>query len=97
MPRHLPQQRHLGRGQRERGREAFQAGLQLGRNGRRAGVTALVNCPDGAPVDVRISVDGRVRFDAGPAEASAVIDVRRRGDVIDHQEWTREVVLQLSP
>ena len=89
MPRHLPQQRHLGRGQRERGREAFQAGLQLGRNGRRAGVTALVNCPDGAHF--------RARFDAGPAEASAVIDVRRRGDVIDHQEWTREVVLQLSP
>ena len=97
----------------------------LSRNGRRAEVTALVNCPEGAHFRVRvrlrqdgakgdghaegkceggldrvavhISADGRARFDEGAAEANAVIDVRRKGDLIDHQEWGRVVDLQTGP
>jgi alpha-tubulin suppressor-like RCC1 family protein len=97
----------------------------LSRNGRRAEVTALVNCPEGAHFRVRIrlhqdgangdghaegkceggldrvavhiAADGRARFDEGAAEAKAVIDVRRKGDVIDHQEWSRVVTLQPTP
>ena len=98
---------------------------EVGHNGRRAEVTALVNCPEGAHFHVRvhleqdgahghgeaagkcegglegvavhISAQGRARFDEGAAEASAVIDVRLKGDVIDHQEWGRVVDLQPHP
>jgi hypothetical protein len=98
---------------------------EVGGNGRRAEVTALVNCPEGAHFRVRVrleqdgahghgeaagkcegglegvavhvSAQGRARFDEGAADASAVIDVRLKGDVIDHQEWGRVVELQARP
>jgi len=98
---------------------------EVARNGRRAEVTALVNCPEGAHfsvlirleqdgaeaqghavgkcegglerVPVHVSAQGRARFEPGTAEASAVVDVRRHGDLIDHQEWGRVVELQTSP
>jgi hypothetical protein len=97
----------------------------LHRNGRRAELTALVNCPEGARfrvrldvqqdgaeghgheegkceggvarVPVKVSAQGRARFDEGPADARAVIDVRLKGDLIDHQEWGRIVNLQTGP
>ena len=98
---------------------------EVSRNGRRAEVTALVNCPEGAHfrvrlrveqdaaageghaagkcggglarVAVQVSAQGRARFDEGAADASAVIDVRLKGDVVDQQEWGRVVNLQTSP
>jgi len=97
----------------------------LHRNGRKAELTALVNCPEGARfrvrlelhqdhaeghgqeegkcdgglarVPVKVSAQGRARFDEGAAEARAVIDVRLKGDLIDHQEWGRVVDLQTGP
>ena len=45
-------------------------------------------------VAVHISTQRRARFDEGAADASAVIDVRLKGDLIDHQEWGRVVNLQ---
>jgi hypothetical protein len=42
---------------------------------------------------VHVSAQGRARFEPGAAAASAVVDVRRRGDLIDHQEWGRVVEL----
>jgi hypothetical protein len=90
-------------------------------HGRRAEVTALVSCPDGARfrvrlelqqdgaeghgqeegkcdgglarVPVKVSAQGRRRFDEGAADARAVIDVRLKGDLVDHQEWSRVVTL----
>ena len=50
-----------------------------------------------APVVVDVNAQGRAGFQAGPAEASAVIDVRRHGSVVSHQEWTRAVDLHVSP
>jgi alpha-tubulin suppressor-like RCC1 family protein len=47
-----------------------------------------------ARVPVKVSAQGRARFDEGPADARAVIDVRLKGEVIDHQEWGRVVMLQ---
>ena len=98
---------------------------ELHRNGRKAELTALVNCPEGARfrvrldlqqdhaeahgqeegkcegglarVPVNVSVQGRARLDEGPADARAVIDVRLKGEVIDHQEWGRVVNLGTTP
>ena len=98
---------------------------ELHRNGRKAELTALVNCPEGARfrvrleleqdhakahgqeegkcdgglarVPVKVSAQGRARFDEGVADARAVIDVRLKGDVIDHQEWGRVVNLTTAP
>jgi alpha-tubulin suppressor-like RCC1 family protein len=98
---------------------------ELNRNGRKAELTALVNCPEGARfsvrldvqqdhakghghedgkcaggvvrVPVKVSAQGRARFDEGPADARAVIDVRLKGEVIDHQEWHRVVNLETIP
>jgi hypothetical protein len=50
-----------------------------------------------ARVLVKVSAQGRARFDEGPADARAVIDVRLEGDLIDHQEWGRVVNLQTTP
>jgi hypothetical protein len=47
-----------------------------------------------ARVPVKVSAEGRARFDEGPADAHAVIDVRLKGQVIDRQEWSRVVTLQ---
>jgi hypothetical protein len=94
---------------------------ELHRHGRRAELTALVNCPEGARfsvrltleqdgaeghgheegkcegglarVPVKVSAQGRRRFDEGAADARAVIDVRLKGKRIDHQEWSRVVTL----
>ena len=98
---------------------------ELHRNGRRAELTALVNCPEGARfrvrvtlqqdgaeghgheegkceggvarVPVKVSAQGRPTFDEGQADARAVIDVRLKGQIIDHQEWGRVVNLQTNP
>ena len=98
---------------------------ELNRNGRKAELTALVNCSEGARFSVRIDVQqdhakghghaegkcdggvarvpvnvsaqGRARFDEGAADARAVIDVRLKGELIDHQEWSRVVNFQTNP
>jgi hypothetical protein len=46
---------------------------------------------------VNVSAQGRHRFDEGAADARAVIDVRLKGERIDHQEWGRVVNLQTTP
>jgi hypothetical protein len=50
-----------------------------------------------ARVPVNVSAQGRHRFDEGAADARAVIDVRLKGERIDHQEWGRVVNLQTTP
>ena len=97
----------------------------LNHNGRRAELTALVNCPEGARFRVRmhlaqdgaegdghangkcdggiarvavnVSAQGRAGFGEGAAEASAVIDMRLKGELTDHQEWSRVVNLETGP
>jgi alpha-tubulin suppressor-like RCC1 family protein len=46
-----------------------------------------------ARVPVKVPARGRARFDEGAADARAVIDVRVKGELIDHQEWSRVVTL----
>jgi hypothetical protein len=50
-----------------------------------------------ARVPVKVSAQGRARFDEGAADARAVIDVRLKGERIDHQEWGRVVNLETGP
>jgi hypothetical protein len=50
-----------------------------------------------ARVPVKVSAQGRARFDKGAADARAVIDVRIKSDIVDHQEWGRVVNLETSP
>jgi hypothetical protein len=55
---------------------------------------AVVKCTGGlAAYPLQVHAQGREGFEPGPATAHAVIDVRDGGTVLDHQEWTRRIVL----
>jgi alpha-tubulin suppressor-like RCC1 family protein len=56
--------------------------------------SAVVKCTGGlAAYPLQVHAQGREGFEPGPAIAHAVIDVRDGGTVLDHQEWTRQIVL----
>jgi len=59
--------------------------------------SAAVNCGYGLiQVPVTVAAHGRDGFQAGAATANLELIVRNKGETVEHQFWTREVVLSVS-